>query len=89
MKKFYDTAGAMGVLDQVLASTPDYQVWPQKIFVDTLVEWGQPRPPSPVFASYDDIMTRAIHDIALGTDPKTRMDQAAKEMDDILSRFTP
>ena len=88
-QKFYETAGAMGVLKSVLANTPDYQEWPQKIFVDELVEWGQPRPPSPVFAQYDDIMTRAIHDVALGTDVQTRMDKAAEEMNDVLSRFEP
>jgi fructooligosaccharide transport system substrate-binding protein len=87
--RFYDNAGALGVLQSVYAEIPDYQVYPQKLYIDELKQISYPRPPSPVFAQYQDIMSRAIHDVALGADAKQRMDAAVVEMDAVLSKFVP
>ncbi len=74
------------VLKSVYPKIPELQQYPLNIFAQQLLQWGHPRPPSAKFAQYDKIVTDALRDIAYGADPKTRLDQAARTLQPILSR---
>ncbi len=74
------------VLKSVRDKLPTLNQYPLSIFDQELVQWGQPRPPSPHFAQYDKIVTDALRDIAYGADPKARLNAAARSLQPILSR---
>ena len=79
-------AGILPPLKSIYEQIPDLKTYPISIFDQEVREWGHPRPPSPHFAQYDKIVTDALRDIAYGADPKTRLDEAAKRLQPILSR---
>ena len=74
------------VMKSLYAKFPELGQYPYKIFADELAQWGEPRPPSPHFAQYDKVVSDALRDIAYGADPKTRLDQAVRTLQPILSR---
>ena len=64
-----------------------FDEYPQSIFADSLGQSGQPRPPTPAFTQYEQIVTTALGDIALGADAQETMDRAVAELDPILQRY--
>jgi fructooligosaccharide transport system substrate-binding protein len=83
----YDrTARALPTLKSIAAEMPELKDYPLSIFADEVVQWGQPRPPSPHFAQYDKIVGDALRDIAYGADAKTRLDAAARTVQPLLAR---
>jgi fructooligosaccharide transport system substrate-binding protein len=79
-EKFFKNGGTP-ILKDFYKDSPVFQKYPVKIFADELDQWGQPRPTSPAFAQYDDQMTTALNNIALGADPKATLDEAARKID--------
>ncbi|MBI1776338.1 MAG: sugar ABC transporter substrate-binding protein [Proteobacteria bacterium] len=78
--------GNLPTLRSLNAKFPVFEQYPMKLFRDQLEQWGQPRPPSPKFAEYDKLVSDALKDIALGSDPKERMDAAVRRLGPILRR---
>jgi fructooligosaccharide transport system substrate-binding protein len=71
----------------VLQALPEYTTDPQrKIFVDALQQWGKPPPGTTAFTQYANLLSGALHDIALGADPRTRMNQAVSDIDQALQQ---
>lgn len=74
------------VLKSLGAKIDELKTYPLNIFVEQINRYGHPRPPSPVFAQYDKIVSDALRDIAYGAEPKARLDQAARQVQPILNR---
>jgi ABC-type glycerol-3-phosphate transport system substrate-binding protein len=82
-KNYFADGGGLPVLKS-LYQTPSFTKYPLDIFSDELAQWGRPRPTTPVFAFYDNEMSMALNNIALGADPKSALDKAASEIDQQL-----
>ncbi|SRR6266568_1252536 len=76
--------GTMPPRVSVLNAFPEYKAFPRSLFVDALQKWGQPTPVTTGFTQYSKLLTSALHDVALGADVQTRMDQAASQIDQAL-----
>jgi fructooligosaccharide transport system substrate-binding protein len=68
----------------VLNTFPEFKASPRNLFVNALRQWGQPTPLTTGFSAYSKLLTTALHDIALGADVQTRINQAASQMDQAL-----
>jgi len=86
-KKYSDNYQSLPVRQSILDQQTFFEVYPQSIFAESLAVAGQPRPPTPAFTQYEQIVTTALGDIALGADPQETMDRAVAELDPILARY--
>ena len=86
-KKYSDNYKSLPVRQSILDQQTFFDEYPQSIFADSLAESGQPRPPTPAFTQYEQIVTTALGDIALGADAQETMDRAVAELDPILARY--
>lgn len=66
--------------DHILTTAP----W--NIFATQLDQWGQPRPVTPHYLQYSQVVTNALRDIADGTAAKGRLDQAVQQLDQLLAQ---
>ncbi|HTT92829.1 MAG TPA: extracellular solute-binding protein [Acidimicrobiales bacterium] len=57
---------------------------PWDIFVQELAKWGVPRPVTPHYLQYSNVLTKAMTNIADGTSPSSALNQAAEQMDELL-----
>jgi fructooligosaccharide transport system substrate-binding protein len=80
---YFNNGGGLPNLKS-LYQTPAFKTSPLDIFAEELAHWGRPRPSTPVFAFYDNEMSSALNNIALGEQPKTALDKAASEIDQQL-----
>ena len=71
----------------ILEQITDYEEYPRRIFLDTLNEWGQPRPITPGFREYSQAVGTMLSDIMLGAPIEERVDQAVQEIDTALSSY--
>lgn len=75
------------VRKSILEQITDYEEYPQRIFLDTLNEWGQPRPITPGFREYSQAVGQMLSDIVLGAPVEERVDQAVQEIDRALAAY--
>jgi fructooligosaccharide transport system substrate-binding protein len=80
------TRGIIPTMKSLIPQMPELKQYPLSLFVDELINWGEPRPPSPHFGAYEKIVTDALRDIAFGADPKTRIDQAVRTLRPLMAR---
>jgi ABC-type glycerol-3-phosphate transport system substrate-binding protein len=66
--------------DHILTTAP----W--NIFASQLDQWGEPRPVTPHYLQYSQVVTNALRDIADGSAPKARLDQAVQQLDQLLAQ---
>lgn len=59
---------------------------PLSVLYQSLVEWGQPRPPSTHFVEYDQLVSEGLREIAFGADPASTLDAMTAEVDAALGR---
>ncbi|MEW6226561.1 MAG: extracellular solute-binding protein [Bacillota bacterium] len=65
-----------------------YRTSPERrIFYETLVRWGHPRPQTPAFREYNEILGKAFADIAKGAPVKKTLDDAVRQIDRQLARY--
>ena len=83
--KHVELWGDLPALSSVAAQMPELKTFPLSLFNETLLNEGYPRPSSPHYLQFEAEMSSAMHDIALGTDPKTRLDQAVQVIDQALA----
>jgi fructooligosaccharide transport system substrate-binding protein len=76
--------GYLPVLKSLYESEELLQTPEAKVFTDELTEWAQPRPLTAGYLSYNSIVTEAMRDIALGSDPAERLNDATSELDNLL-----
>ena len=86
-KKYSDNYKSLPVRQSILDQQTFFDEYPQSIFADSLAQSGQPRPPTPAFTQYEQVVTTALSDIALGADAQETMDRAVAELDPILARY--
>jgi ABC-type glycerol-3-phosphate transport system substrate-binding protein len=84
--KYNETAIRLPTLKSVQQDIPMFQKPPFDMQYQQLEEWGQPRPMTTGFGQYNVMVARALKDIAYGSDPKQRLDQAVRQLDPILAR---
>jgi ABC-type glycerol-3-phosphate transport system substrate-binding protein len=82
--KYNETAIRMPTLQSVYDSLPTFQKPPYDMEYDELQQWGQPRPVTTAFSQYSNIVSKALKDIAYGSDPQSRLDQAVDQLEPIL-----
>lgn len=63
---------------QSLYASPELKKYPLSVFTEELADWSQPRPLTPYYVQYDDTVTKALNNIALGSDPAESLDDAAE-----------
>lgn len=83
--KYNQTAIRMPTLQSVYDSLPMFHKAPYNMEYDELLKWGRPRPATTAFSQYSDIVSKGLKDIAYGSDPKSRLDQAVSQLQPILS----
>ena len=66
--------------DQILTTAP----W--NIFATQLDQWGEPRPVTPHYLQYSQVVTNALRDIADGSAPAARLNQAVQQLDQLLAQ---
>jgi fructooligosaccharide transport system substrate-binding protein len=66
--------------DHILTTAP----W--NIFATQLDQWGEPRPVSPHYLQYSEVVTNAMRDIADGSAPGPRLNQAVQQLDQLLQQ---
>jgi fructooligosaccharide transport system substrate-binding protein len=84
--KYNETAIRLPTLKSVQQDIPMFQKPPFDMQYQQLEEWGQPRPLTTAFSQYNVIVARALKDIAYGSDPKQRLDEAVQQLDPILAK---
>jgi len=58
-----------------------------KIFVDTVAEWGTPRPLTPGYSEYDTVYSAMLTDIATGADIAAVVPKAVQQIETQLARY--
>jgi fructooligosaccharide transport system substrate-binding protein len=84
VEEYNQEAFRMPTLTSVYDALPEFHEVPYDLIRDELLEWGQPRPPTPYFSQYNQIVTDALRDIAYGGDPKSKLDAAASQLESVL-----
>jgi fructooligosaccharide transport system substrate-binding protein len=80
------TAIRMPTLKSVYESLPGFQKAPFDMEYQELLQWGQPRPVTTAFSQYSNIVSKALKDIAYGSAPQQRLDQAVSQLEPILNK---
>jgi len=57
-----------------------------KMMLAELEAEGRPRPVTPSYSQYDLYLAKALQNIALGSDPKQALDEAAQQIDAVLGK---
>ncbi|WP_236789629.1 ABC transporter substrate-binding protein [Amycolatopsis sp. GM8] len=83
--KYNQDAIRMPTLQSVYNSLPMFHEPPFDMEYNELLQWGQPRPVTSSFSQYNDIVAKALKDIAYGSDPQQRLNQAVSQLQPILS----
>jgi ABC-type glycerol-3-phosphate transport system substrate-binding protein len=84
--EYVTTSGAMPTLKSTFKEVPALAGPPFTMFFDEVNQWGQPRPQTPNYGSYDQVVTGALREIAYGADPKEQLDKAAQTLKPLLDR---
>jgi ABC-type glycerol-3-phosphate transport system substrate-binding protein len=69
-----------------LYSSPLLQQEPLKLFIQELEQWSQPRALTPYYVQYDDAVTKALDDIALGGNVEESLDNAVETFESSIQR---
>lgn len=83
----FEQSEQLPVRKSIYEQITDYQDYPRRIFLDTLNEWGQPRPVTPGFREYSQAVGTMLSDIMLGAPVEERVEQAVQEIDNALSAY--
>lgn len=78
--------GYLPVISSLYQSDHILTTAPWNIFATELDQWGQPRPVTPHYLQYSQVVTNALRDIADGSAPKSRLDQAAQQLSQLLAQ---
>jgi hypothetical protein len=55
--------------------------------METLVSWGQPRPQTPAFREYDQLMVTMLNDIAKGAPVADTVGATVPKVDAALAKY--
>jgi fructooligosaccharide transport system substrate-binding protein len=71
----------------LIEQLPVFAEYPNKIFIDEMLEWGVTRPQSPGHAIYNSVFGKMMVDIAQGADIATSVEAAVLEIDAQLAQY--
>lgn len=71
----------------MIEQLPAFAEYPNKIFVDEMVEWGVPRPVTPGHAIYNSVFGKMMVDIAQGAEIESTVETAVAEIDAQLEQY--
>jgi fructooligosaccharide transport system substrate-binding protein len=75
------------VRKSVLSSAKVYESLPSKLFMETLLNWGQPRPQTPAFREYDQLLVAMLNDIAKGAPVDDMVRGTVPKIDAALAKY--
>jgi fructooligosaccharide transport system substrate-binding protein len=76
---------AIWPLKSITDQSPWVKAQPDALTLQELLAWGKPRPINAHYDQYDLYMGTALHDIMDGTSPTTALNNAASQIDAVLS----
>lgn len=76
--------GFLPVLTNLYTQLPQLRTAPWSTFVQELAQWGEPRPVTPHYLQYSQVVTSAMTDIADGAPVQARLNQAVVELNQLL-----
>jgi len=78
--------GYLPVIQSLYSSIPTLKKYPWTVFTDELAQWGQPRPVTPHYLQYSNLVTTAMRNIAYGSSPSAQLNSAAQQLDQLLQQ---
>jgi ABC-type glycerol-3-phosphate transport system substrate-binding protein len=64
-----------------------YEVLPNKLFAETFVSWAQPRPQTPGFREYDQLVVTMFNDLAKGAPVDKTVRATVTKIDEVLKKY--
>jgi fructooligosaccharide transport system substrate-binding protein len=86
-KIVYDTVKQIPSNLKVVSALSEYDEYPLKLFSKGLVEVGEARVITPCYPEYNNRFGELMQEIISGTDVKTALEKAAKDMDSICAKY--
>jgi len=87
-KYFYEGVLQLPARFSVFEQIDRYDDYPLKIFYDSMVEWGEPRPRMPAYREYESLVNDMLKNINLGEDVDKALDYTVKKINNILLRYS-
>jgi ABC-type glycerol-3-phosphate transport system substrate-binding protein len=81
-----EKSGYLPARKSLIASAAKFKEYPWSVFMEQLSKCPATRPPTAKYTFFFDTFKKAISDIAVGADPKTSLDAAAKTLDAELAK---
>lgn len=78
--------GYLPVISSLYQSDHILTTAPWNIFAGELDQWGEPRPVTPHYLQFSQVVTNAMRDIADGAAPGPRLNQAVQQLDPLLAQ---
>ena len=75
------------VRKSVYEQITDYNELPRSLFYQEMLEWGQPRPQTPGFREYSEVVTTGLRDIMLGASVEDTVAQMVADIDAALAAY--
>lgn len=85
--KSHQGIGQLPARQSVLTASPQYQKYPGKLYLETLFQWGTPRPRTIAYSEYDAILLEAMRDIGQGANVRSTVEAAVRKMDAELAKY--
>src|ERR1700744_2259766 len=86
-KVFHAAWGSMPDRKSLIAGNTDYQTKLPNMLAVTVADGSYGPPKTVGWFAYFSAMNPAVKDIALGADPKDRLDQVAAQIDGLLAKY--
>jgi hypothetical protein len=70
-----------------MANAKIYGTLPNKLLMDTLATWGQPRPQTPAFREHDQLVVTVLNDIAKRAPVADTVGATVPKVDAALAKY--
>ncbi len=87
LTEFHLGIGQLPPRKSIFESVDSYKNYPQKLFADSLMKWGVPRPQTPAYSEYENFMFQMLKDIILGADVKAAVADTVKKVNEVLKKY--
>jgi ABC-type glycerol-3-phosphate transport system substrate-binding protein len=84
--QIFQNTGYLPVIKSLYTSIPALKIAPWNVFTQELSKWGEPRPVTPHYLQYSQVVTTAMRNIADGAPVKSTLDQAVSQLNPLLAQ---
>jgi maltose-binding protein MalE len=84
---WFDKDQQMPARKSILNNAALYQKLPNKLFQETLLNWGVARPQTPGFTEYDQVVTTMFDNIGKGASVSDTVKDAVTKVDQALAKY--